>query len=115
VVSISRGDIFWVDFGQAENSAPAQRHPMVIVQTNSITSTKIATVIGGLITTNPDAPKFKGAVFFPKEVTNLPKDSTIRLTELATVDKWQLLEYAGRVPAEFMIQIDNALREVLEL
>jgi mRNA-degrading endonuclease toxin of MazEF toxin-antitoxin module len=32
-----------------------------------------------------------------------------------TIDKWQLEEYIGHLPPEYMIQVENALREVLGL
>jgi mRNA-degrading endonuclease toxin of MazEF toxin-antitoxin module len=38
-----------------------------------------------------------------------------KLTELATVDKWQLEEYIAHLPAEYMLQVENALRDILGL
>ena len=115
MVSINRGDIFWIDFGPIENKAPAKLRPLLIIQVDEISHTAIGTVIGGAITSNLDAQYYKGAVFIPKDVSGLPKDSVVRLTELMTVDKWQLEEYVGRLPYEYMIKIESALREVLGL
>jgi mRNA interferase MazF len=115
VVSINRGDIYWVDLGETENHAPAKFRPLLIVQVDKITQTAIGTVIGSALTTRIEAGKFPGAVFVPHEVSGLSKDSVVKLTELLTVDKWQLGEYAGHLSSEYMLQIDNALREVLGL
>ena len=115
MVSVTRGDIYWVDFGPVENRAPAKLRPLLIVQVDEISRTAIGTVVGGAVTSNLDAKKHRGAVFIPKEVSGLPKDSVVRLTELMTVDKWQLEEFIGHLPSEYMIKVENALREVLGL
>jgi len=114
-VSINRGDIYWIDFGPVENKAPAKLRPLLIIQVDEISNTAIGTVIGGAITSNLNAQNYRGAVFIPKEVTGLPRDSVVRLTELMTVDKWQLEEFVSHLPYEYMIKVENALREVLGL
>jgi mRNA interferase MazF len=115
VVSINRGDIYWVDFGPVENRAPAKLRPLLIVQVDEISSTAIGTVVDGAFTSNVDAQKYRGTVFVPKEISGLSRDSVVRLTELMTIDKWQLEEYIGHLPPEYMIRVENALREVLGL
>jgi mRNA interferase MazF len=104
-----------VDFGPIENRAPAKLRPLLIVQVDDISNTAIGTVVGGAFTSNLDAQKHRGAVFVPKEASGLSKDSVVRLTELMTIDKWQLEEYIGHLPPEYMIQVESALREVLGL
>jgi mRNA interferase MazF len=115
MVNISRGDIYWVDFGQIISSAPAKVRPFLILQVNQISNTGIKTVIGCAITSNLSAANFKGAVFLALEDSGLPKDSVARLTELATFDKRQLDEYVGQISDETMRLIDDALRDVLGL
>ncbi|MDR1013532.1 MAG: type II toxin-antitoxin system PemK/MazF family toxin [Coriobacteriales bacterium] len=114
MASASRGDIYWVDFGPVESRAPAKLRPLLIVQVDEISHTAIGTVVGGALTSNLDARTHR-AVFVPKEASGLSRDSVVRLTELMTIDKWQLEEYIGHLPTEYMIQVENALREVLGL
>jgi mRNA interferase MazF len=115
LVSVSRGDIYWADLGEPEGHAPAKVRPFLVVQVDEITSTAIGTVIGSAITSNLKAQGHRGAVFLPKEASGLPRDSVVKLTELVTVDKWQLEDYVGHLPAEYILQVENALRDVLGL
>jgi mRNA-degrading endonuclease toxin of MazEF toxin-antitoxin module len=78
VVSVNRGDIYWVDFGPIENRAPAKLRPLLIVQVDDISNTAIGTVVGGAFTSNLDAKNYKGAVFVPKEVSGLSNPGASR-------------------------------------
>jgi mRNA interferase MazF len=112
---INRGDIFWADLGEPSNHAPAKLRPVVIIQVDEVNHTAIGTVIVSGLTSNTDAKKHIGTVFIPREVANLPKDSVVKLTELFTLDKDDLLEYIGTLPSEYILQIENELKQVLGL
>jgi mRNA interferase MazF len=115
MVSLDRGDVYWVDFGRIVSGAPAKTRPFLILQVDEISNTGTKTVIGCAITSNLNAASFKGAVFLSQKDTGLPKDSVARLTELATFDKRQLEERVGHIPVEAMFKVEDALREVLGL
>jgi mRNA interferase MazF len=114
-VSISRGDIYWADLGEAFGHAPAKYRPILTLQVDKITQTAIGTIVGSAITSNVGADEYPGSVFIPQEASGLPRDSVVRVTELVTLDKWQLGEYVGHLPAEYMLEVDKALRNVLGL
>ncbi|MBV9308479.1 MAG: type II toxin-antitoxin system PemK/MazF family toxin, partial [Acidobacteriaceae bacterium] len=47
---IRQGQVYWLDFGPAANSAPAERHPCVVVQNDIFNRSAIATSVVCLIT-----------------------------------------------------------------
>ena len=113
MVGTSRGDIYWVDLGPIVSSAPAKIRPFLILQVDEINTSGIKTVIGCALTSNLDASGHKGAVELPKEATGLPRDSVAKLTEVATFDLSRLDHFVSHLGLEYMLRIDDALRDVL--
>ena len=63
---IRQGQVYWLDFGPATGSAPAERHPCVVVQNDVFNQSAIAT-------------------------------SVVNVSRILTVDKAELVEYAGNL------------------
>lgn len=47
---IQRGDIYWVDLGDAVGSRPAKRRPVLVVQSAPYNASRLATVIAVVLT-----------------------------------------------------------------
>ena len=58
-----------------------------------------------------DAP---GNVLLPAKVTGLPKDSVANASQVITVDRDFLTALAGRVRGQFLKDVENGLRLVLD-
>jgi len=56
-----------------------------------------------------------GNVFLPSAVSGLPRDSVVNVTAVVTLDKTDLDEPAGHLPASLMNEVDRGLRRVLGL
>ncbi len=112
---IERGQVHWVDLGPAVGSRPAKRRPVVVVQADVFTRSRLATVIVAVVTSNTALGAMPGNVFLPAALTGLPRDSVVNVTALVTVDKQDLSDAAGTVPGVLMQQVDRGLRRVLEL
>lgn len=56
-----------------------------------------------------------GNVFLPAGATGLPRDSVVNVTALVTLNKSDLAERVGRVPASLVDEVDRGLRRVLAL
>ncbi|MFW6090348.1 MAG: type II toxin-antitoxin system PemK/MazF family toxin [Actinomycetota bacterium] len=110
---ISRGDLYWVDLGEADRSRPAMRRPMLIVQSDSFNASRLATTLAVVVTSNTGLAAMPGNVFLPAAATGLPRDSVVNVTALVTVDKDDLDDLAGQVPDYLMHDIDQGLRLVL--
>ena len=104
---IRQGDVYWIDFGRTPGSGPADRHPCVVVQGDLFNRSRIATTVVCLITSNLGRASAPGNVALRKGEANLPKASVVNVSQLLTVDKSDLDERIGRLPAD---RIDGILR-----
>ncbi len=112
---IQRGDIYWADLGQPVTSAPAKRRPVVIVQADSFNASRISTVLAAVVTSNERLAAAPGNVALPKQVSRLPKDSVVNVSQVVTLDKSALSGRVSSLAPEAMTQITAGLRLVLDL
>ena len=73
------------------------------------------TVVAAVVTSNTALAAMPGNVFMPAVATGLPRDSVLDVTALVTLDKADLAERAGTVPAAVLEEVDRGLRQVLGL
>jgi mRNA interferase MazF len=114
---IERGAIHWVDLGNARGSRPAKRRPVLVVQADPYNASRLNTTLAVVITSNTANAAMPGNVFLPASATGLPKDSTVNVTALITLNKSDLerADPVGRLPEYLMREVDNGLRLVLDL
>lgn len=110
-----RGEIWWADLPEPTGSEPGYRRPVLIVQSDSSSRTKINTVIVAAITSNQRLAELPGNVLLPKSATGLARDSVVNVSQIATVDKRYLTERVGFVGDSFQSEIDDGLRMILHL
>jgi mRNA interferase MazF len=97
VSEIRQGQMYWLDFGSAAGSAPAERHPCVVVQNDVFNRSTIATSVVCLITSNLSRANAPGNVLLKKGEANLPKASVVNISQLLTVNKAELVECTGKL------------------
>ncbi|HXM58172.1 MAG TPA: type II toxin-antitoxin system PemK/MazF family toxin [Candidatus Dormibacteraeota bacterium] len=112
-MTICRGEVWWGDFGPAGGSAPAFHRPALVVSADSFNRSAIQTVIVAAITTSPRLARRPGNVILPTGVGGLDRESVVNVSQLATVDKEQLIERLGLLGIGFMRQVDAGLSLVL--
>lgn len=112
---IQRGDIYWVDLGDAVGSRPAKRRPVLVVQSAPYNASRLATVIAVVLTSNTGLAAMPGNVFLPAVSTGLPRDSVANVTAVVTLDKSELEAPAGHVPEAILNELNHGLRQVLGL
>jgi mRNA interferase MazF len=95
---IRQGDVYWVDFGVAAGSAPAERHPCVVVQSDLFNRSRIMTTVVCLVTSNLARAEAPGNVLLEPGEGNLPRPSVVNVSQVVTVDKADLSERVGRLP-----------------
>lgn len=110
-----RGEVYWADLGDPVGSRPAKRRPVVVVQADAFTMSRLSTVLVAVLTSNTALAAMPGNVFLPASATGLPRDSVVNVTALATLDKGDLAERSGVVPTTLMADLDAGLRRVLSL
>ncbi|MBX6749639.1 MAG: type II toxin-antitoxin system PemK/MazF family toxin [Micromonosporaceae bacterium] len=112
---IARGDIHWVDLGEADGSRPAKRRPVLVIQSTAYNASRLATVIAAVITSNTALATMPGNVFLPAAVTGLKRDSVVNVTAIVTLNKEDLGRPVGTVSDYLMREVDQGLRQVLAL
>jgi len=112
---IERGGIYWADLGAPAGSRPAKRRPVLVISADTYNSSRLATLLAVVITSNTDLATMPGNVFLPAAVTGLPKDSVVNVTAVVTLNKTDLSEQAGKAPLALLRGIDRGLRHVLDL
>ncbi len=111
---IRQGEVYWLDFGPAKGSEPAERHPCVVVQSDIFNRSLIATTVVCLITSNLARAKAPGNVALKQGDGGLPKPSVVNISQLLTVDKLELIERLGRLPTSVIDAIRNGLELLFE-
>jgi mRNA interferase MazF len=111
VNEIRQGDVYWIDFGPVTGSGPAERHPCVVVQSDVFNRSRIATTLVCLITSNVRLSRAPGNVALSKGAANLPKPSVVNVSQVLTVNKAELVERIGKLPAAVI----DAIRDGLHL
>ena len=112
---IGRGSIWWADLGAPQGSRPANVRPVLVIQDNSFNASGVNTTLVAAITSNTRLAVMPGNVFLPAAASGLPKDSVVNVTSLVTLNKRDLRDEVGHLPAGLMREVDRGLRTVLGL
>jgi mRNA interferase MazF len=94
---IAQGEVWWADLADPVGSAPGYRRPIVVVQSDALNRSQLATVVGVVLTSNLRWAIAPGNVLLRARQTGLDRDSVANVSQLVTIDKRQLTERAGRV------------------
>jgi mRNA interferase MazF len=114
-VVVERRDVWWADLEEPRGSEPGFTRPILIVQADAFNRSRLRTVLGLVLSSNPKLLDAPGNVLLPSKVTGLPKDSVANVTQIVTLDEDYLTERAGRLPPRLMVQVDAGLKLVLDL
>ena len=111
---INQGDVFWVELGEPEGSAPGYTHPYVVIQNNVFNQSRINTVVVCALTSNLKRAGAPGNVLLDACEANLPKQSVVLVSQIFTVDKAQLRDYIGSLPKRRIRQLLAAVQLLTE-
>lgn len=112
---MTRGELWWVDFGLAYGSMPQGRRPAIIVQNDNFNASHVLTTVVVPLTTNVILAEYKDNVFLDKSVTNLSKDSVALIPQVGIIDKSCLVEKETKLSPSIMHEISKALVDLLDL
>jgi mRNA interferase MazF len=110
-----RGEIWWASLPEPTGSEPGYRRPVLVIQDDTFNQSQIGTVIVVIITSNTRLADAPGNVLLPSNVSGLPRDSVINVSQIFTVDKGFLAERIGSLPDYLQEDVDEGLRTVLYL
>lgn len=108
-----RGEIWWANLPNPVGSEPSYRRPVVIIQDDTFTQSRLRTVIVAIITSNIQLASAPGNVLLPGDATGLARDSVANVSQIFTLDKAFLTERIGSLPVSLQEEVDEGLRTVL--
>lgn len=111
---IRQGEVYWLDLGPASGSGPALRHPHVVIQNDVFNASAIATTVVCSLTSSLRWAEAPGNVLLEAGEANLPKASVVNISQISTVDKSDLTERIGTLPAERLYRVLEGLSLLLE-
>jgi mRNA interferase MazF len=112
---IGRGEVWWADLGPPRGSEPAYRRPVMVVSGDRYNASRLRTVAVAVMTRNMRLAALPGNVAVPADVSGLPHDSVVNVTQLATLDREGLVKRVGGLPDWIVEQVSDGLRRALEL
>ena len=110
---MTRGEIWWVDFGVPFGREPGFQRPVLIIQDDAFNKSIINTVIIIPLTTNLLFKNAPGNIFIEKEESGLSKDSVLVTSQLSVLDKNRFKERANEVTRKTIEKAENGIKLVL--
>src|SRR4030042_1938470 len=105
---IRRGEIYWVDWSSARGSEQKGLRPALIIQNDVGNEFSPTTIVASCSTAFAKSYPFIVPVAAVK--SGLPKDCSINLAQIATIDKSRLGDKCGELSAQKMQEVDDALK-----
>ena len=105
---VKKGDIFFADLSPVIGSEQGGVRPVVVIQ-NDVGNKYSPTVIVAALTSQINKAKLPTHVEIRAGEHGLNKDSVVLLEQLRTVDKRRLKERIGRMDADAMEKVNEAL------
>lgn len=112
---MQRGEIWWADLPEPSGAAPGYRRPILIIQADAFTQSRIATIVAVSITSNLRLATAPGNVLLRAAESGLSQDSVINVAQIITLDKQALDEHVGHVTATTLTAVEDGIRLVLDL
>lgn len=110
---ILRGELYWTDFAGARGAETRKTRPALVVS-NDGHNAHMATVTVIPLSSAP-ARRTPFEVHLPAGLVGDGRPCRVKTHQLKSVDKARLLRRLGRLPEEWMSEVDASLRIHLEL
>lgn len=110
---IKRGEIYWVDWSPGRGSEQRGLRPALVIQNDRGNQYSPNTIVAA-ITTAPAKP-YPFIVLITASESGLPKDSSVDLASIMTIDKTRLGDKCGELSLAKMAEVDNAIKKSLGL
>jgi len=110
---MTRGEIWWADFGIPFGSESGFRRPILIVQDDEFNASAIQTVVIVPFSTNLSLADAPGNVHLSKDETGLSKDSVLVNSQINSIDRIRLVERISKVEKRLFGEIEEGLLIVL--
>ena len=110
---MTRGELWWVDYGIPYGSEPGYRRPVIILQNDFFNNSNINTTIVIPLSTNLLLADVPGNIFIEKKHSKLRKDSVLLLSQIGVVDKQRFIEKVSKIDKSIMNTVENNIAFIL--
>lgn len=110
---IKRGEIYWVDWSPSRGSEQSGLRPALVVQNDVGNKFSPTTIVAALTTAIEKLYPF--LVKVTAKESGLPKDNTVNLAVILTVDKTRLRNKCGELSEAKMLEVNEAIKASLGL
>ena len=94
---IGQGEVWWADLPEPSGSGPGFRRPVVVVQSDALNRSRLATAVCVPLTSNLRWAGAPGNVALAARLTGLPRDSVANVSAIVALDRALLTERVGRL------------------
>jgi mRNA interferase MazF len=101
--------------GEPRASEPGYRRPVLIIQADSFNRSRIQTILVAVITSNLRLAEAPGNVLLPARQSGLARDSIVNISQIITLDRSFLTEYAGKLSPKLLGEVEDGLKLILGL
>ncbi len=112
---MQRGEIWWASMSTPRESEPGYRRPVLVIQSNAFTASRIQTVLAAVVTSNLDLGAAPGNLIVKRKQSGLTRDSVVNVSQIVTLNKTFLTERVGALSPKLMNAVDEGLRLALGL
>jgi mRNA interferase MazF len=110
---MTRGEIWWADFGLPDGSEAGFRRPVLVVQDDAFNESRIKTIVVLPLTSNLRLLDAPGNVRVNKKDSKLDRDSVIIAAQFYALDKQKFIEKISKIKKEIMEKVENGMMLVL--
>lgn len=112
---ILRAEVWWADLGSPRGSEPGYDRPVLVISGDRYNASRLRTVTIAVMSANTRLAALPGNVLVPNNVSRLPHDSVVNVTQVATIDRQALTDRVSHLPDWVMEQVSDGLRIALAL
>lgn len=114
VMQCRRGEVYFADLNPVRGREQGGRRPVLVVQ-NDIGNQYSPVTIVATITSAVSGKAYPTEVRLPTGAGGLPKESTVLLNQIKTIDRARLETRVGQLEPQTMLEVDKALKISLGL
>lgn len=113
---MKRGEIYWLDLPDQEGYEQTGMRPCVIVMSNSLIGIANLVVVVPFTSSQPEKyRRLPTAVTVSSGEGGLAADSVALGHQVRAVDIKRLTERIGTLPTKYLLEIEDILRDILDL
>ena len=110
---IKRGEIYWIDWNPGKGSEQSGLRPSLVIQNDIGNRFSPTTIVAALTTAVEKSYPFMVKV--TSKESGLPKDSSVNLAAIMTIDKTRLTRKCGELSKARMAEVNQAITASLGL